>query len=331
MGKLNKEQLNYFEEFGFLPVNNVFNPDEVTDPIIGEYQGVLDNLAEELFEKGKISSKFEELPFGKRLTKIMQETHENHAGYFDFSLPFQGVKEDTPCWFGPAVFNALVNEQILDVVESIIGPEVYSNPVQHVRIKPPEREIPKNEHGQSILGATIWHQDHGVVTEDADETNMLTVWFPLLDAPLESGPLKVVPGSHKGELLTHCNDYKIPGVREIPEHLFDSDGAVPVPMERGGVVILHKRTVHGSLSNVSDNIRWSFDLRYNPTGQPTGREIFPGFIARSKENPEKEFRDADKWKDTWMKTRNIMATLNQEGGNVDVPFGRWDGEFPECA
>ena len=87
MGKLNKEQLNYFEEFGFLPVNNVFNPDEVTDPIIGEYQGVLDNLAEELFEKGKISSKFEELPFGKKLTKIMQETHENHAGYFDFSLP----------------------------------------------------------------------------------------------------------------------------------------------------------------------------------------------------------------------------------------------------
>ena len=102
-------------------------------------------------------------------------------------------------------------------------------------------------------------------------------------------------------------------------------------MEKGGVVLLHKRTVHGSLSNVSDNIRWSFDLRYNPIGQHTGREIFPGFIARSKENPDKEFRDSKKWKDTWMETRKIMAKLNQEGGDVDVPFGRWDGEFPECA
>tara|TARA_B100001179_G_C18465518_1_gene349059 strand:- start:4 stop:786 length:783 start_codon:yes stop_codon:yes gene_type:complete len=260
----------------------------------------------------------------------MQETEDTNAQYFDFSLPFAGVTKDTPCWFGPAVFKALVNEQILDVVESVIGPEIYSNPVQHVRIKPPEREIPKNKNGQPIIGATIWHQDHGVVTENADETNMLTVWFPLLDAPVEAGPLKVAPGSHKGELLTHCNDYKIPGVREIPEHLFDADGAVPVPMERGGVVILHKRTVHGSLSNVSENIRWSFDLRYNPTGQPTGREIFPGFIARSKKDPDKEFRNAEKWKETWLKTKEIMTTLNQEGDS-DVSFGRWDGEFPECA
>ena len=330
MASLTQDQLSYFEEFGFLPVENVFNPEEVTDPVIEEYHTVMDSLAEELFKEGKISSKFQELPFGKRLTRIMQETEDTNAQYFDFSLPFAGVTKDTPCWFGPAVFKALVNEQILDVVESVIGPEIYSNPVQHVRIKPPEREIPKNKNGQPIIGATIWHQDHGVVTENADETNMLTVWFPLLDAPVEAGPLKIVPGSHKGELLTHCNDYKIPGVREIPEHLFDADGAVPVPMERGGVVILHKRTVHGSLSNVSENIRWSFDLRYNPTGQPTGREIFPGFIARSKKDPDKEFRNAEKWKETWLKTKEIMTTLNQEGDS-DVSFGRWDGEFPECA
>lgn len=330
MASLTQDQLSYFEEFGFLPVENVFNPEEVTDPVIEEYHTVLDSLAEELFKEDKISSKFQELPFGKRLTRIMQETEDTNAQYFDFSLPFAGVTKDTPCWFGPAVFKALVNEQILDVVESVIGPEIYSNPVQHVRIKPPEREIPKNKNGQPIIGATIWHQDHGVVTENADETNMLTVWFPLLDAPVEAGPLKVAPGSHKGELLTHCNDYKIPGVREIPEHLFDADGAVPVPMERGGVVILHKRTVHGSLSNVSENIRWSFDLRYNPTGQPTGREIFPGFIARSKKDPDKEFRNAEKWKETWLKTKEIMTTLNQEGDS-DVSFGRWDGEFPECA
>ena len=38
---------------------------------------------------------------------------------------------------------------------------------------------------------------------------------------------------------------------------------------------MHKHTIHGSLPNVSDEIRWSLDLRYNPTGQPTGRPEFP--------------------------------------------------------
>ena len=88
-------------------------------------------------------------------------------------------------------------------MESLIGPEIYSNPVQHVRIKPPEHILPKNQFGNPILGETIWHQDQGVVVPEADETNMLTVWFAFEDVDIEQGPLKVVPGSHKHGLLTH--------------------------------------------------------------------------------------------------------------------------------
>ena len=61
MTLLNKEQLNYFEEFGFLPLENVFDPVKVLDPIIQEYHGVLDNLIDDLYEEGRISSKFENL------------------------------------------------------------------------------------------------------------------------------------------------------------------------------------------------------------------------------------------------------------------------------
>ena len=332
MGLLNKDQLDYFDEFGFLPLSNVFDPDEVTDPVVEEYKSVLNSLAEKLFEEGKISSKFENLSFAKKLTKIMQETGESHAGFFDFSLPApSAVTMDYSGWFGPAVFNAFVNEQILDVVESIIGPEIYSNPVQHVRIKPPERFLPKTYNLQVSVGATAWHQDQGVVSDDADDTNMLTVWFPLLDAPLESGPLKVVPGSHKGGLLTHCGDFGIKGVMQIPTHLFDEDGAVPVPLNRGDIVILNKKTVHGSLSNVSENIRWSFDLRYNPIGQNTGREAFPGFVARSKKDPTSELRDPDVWKNMWEETKIKLSSVN-EGDPIDVNFRkRADGNQSDCA
>tara|TARA_B100001996_G_scaffold67513_1_gene49159 strand:- start:455 stop:1435 length:981 start_codon:yes stop_codon:yes gene_type:complete len=313
MPKLTEKQIDYFDEFGFLPLKNVFDPEKILDPIISEYHSVLDNLCSDLVKENRISSSYEKLNFGERITKVMQETGEVHAQYFDFSLPFQGVKKDTPMWFGEAIFKALVCEEILDIVESIIGSEIYSNPVQHVRIKPPERLLPKNEMGQPIIGATAYHQDAGVVNEKAQETEMLTVWFPIFDAPVEAGPLKVVPGSHKGELLRHCANYKNLGLTQIPEHLFDEGGAVPVPLDRGDLVILHKKTVHASLSNISDNIRWSFDLRYNPIGQDTGREVFPGFVARSRDDVSSEFRDANKWKDLWEDTRIKMSEINQDG------------------
>lgn len=65
-----------------------------------------------------------------------------------------------------------------------------------------------------------------------------------------------------------------------------------MPVQRGDVLFLTRWTVHSSLSNHSDEIHWSFDLRYHPIGQATGREAFPGFVARSRANPDSELHDA---------------------------------------
>ncbi len=133
----------------------MLDPETDLDPIIAEYDGVLDGLADELFASGDIESKYEDLPFGKRLSQIYVDSGKVHAQYFDFSLPQKGIQHDTPFWTGPAVFSALTSEKLLDVAESIVGPEIYSNPVQHVRIKPPEAIVPKDpETGRAMLGAT---------------------------------------------------------------------------------------------------------------------------------------------------------------------------------
>ena len=329
-----KQLTERFAEQGYVKVDGLLDPVSVLDPIIEEYHGVLHNLASELHEAGEISSKFEELPFDARLIKIYQETGRAHSQYFDFSLPFQGVTEDTPFWTGPAVFNAFINDRLLDVVEELIGPEIFSNPVQHVRIKPPEKFLPKNDLGMPVIGPTSWHQDHGVVTEAADETNLITAWFSLTDTPVEAGPLRVVPGSHVSGLLTHCLDYdgngpEFRGGRQIPRRLFDHDQAIPLPTKRGDVIFLNKELVHGSLSNVSDRIRWSFDLRFNPIGQNTGREVFPGFVARSRANPESQLRDPEEWRRMWLDCRSRMAKINRADTD-DVEFGRWKGGHPDC-
>jgi ectoine hydroxylase-related dioxygenase (phytanoyl-CoA dioxygenase family) len=336
MNSLTKPKIinEYFQENGYVLVEDVLDPKTVLDPIISEYEKVLDNLCKELYEKKEIKSLYSDLEFDERIIKVYNETGKNYAYYFDFHLPFKNVKPDTPFWCGPAVFNALINKNLLDIVEELIGGEITSNPVQHVRIKPPENRLPKDEDGFPLIGATIWHQDHGVVTEDADETDMITVWFSLTDTPVEAGPLKVVPGSHKGDLLTHCLDYEGNGEefkksRQIPTKLFSHEEGIPLPMKRGSAIFMHKRTVHSSLPNISNRMRWSFDLRYNPTGQNTGRSMFPGFVARSRNYPESELRDLIVWNNMWLECREKMSKINQDDSD-DVKFSRWADGHPDC-
>jgi ectoine hydroxylase-related dioxygenase (phytanoyl-CoA dioxygenase family) len=326
MTHLSAAQMAQFEEEGYLLVEGLLDPAEDLDPIIEEYKGVLENLAQDLYVRGEISSTYDDLPFGKRLTQIYAESGKVHAQYFDFSLPQGNVQPDTPMWVGPAVFRALTNPRLLDAVESLIGPEIYSNPVQHVRIKPPEALTPTNDAGVPQLGATPWHQDNGVVLPEADETSMLTVWFSLLDAPEESGCLQVIPRSHREGILTHCPSGKKGFGLSIPEEMLAVEETVPLPTRRGDVLLFHRRTCHSSLPNVSDDIRWSFDLRYNPIGQNTGRGAFPGFVARSRANPESELHDPEVWAQLWYEARQHLAETA-----YNKPFNRWDGTEPVCA
>lgn len=323
MGSLSDDQLARFHEDGFVLVEDLLDPANDIDPIIREYEGVLDSLAQELYEQGRISSLHTDLPFGPRITRIYGESGQVNAQYFDFSLPQGGVKENTPFWAGPAVFRALTNPRLLDAVESFIGPEIYSNPVQHVRIKPPEHLTPINpDTGRIQLGITPWHQDNGVVLPEADDTDMLTVWYPLTEASVAHGCLEVVPGSHRQGLLHHC-----PGNwgLEVPDRFFHRDRAIPMPMKPGDVLFMHKLTCHSALPNKSNEIRWSFDLRYNPVGQATGRGAFPGFVVRSKAHPETELHDPEVWTQMWRDARYRLAHAE------DKPFNRWSKEDAVCA
>ena len=129
MAYLTCDQIAQFEREGYLVVENLLNPERDLDPIIAEYEGVLDRLANDLYAGGQIAATYDDLPFADRLTRIYAESGKVHAQYFGFSLPQDGIKPDTPFWTGPAVFKTLRHEGILDAVESLIGPEIYSNPV----------------------------------------------------------------------------------------------------------------------------------------------------------------------------------------------------------
>ncbi|MQG19379.1 MAG: phytanoyl-CoA dioxygenase family protein [SAR202 cluster bacterium] len=330
---LSTEQLKKLDHDGYLIVKDALDPKKTVDRVFNEYEFVLNKLCYELFANGEISSTYDDLNFDQRVIAVYNETNRSHVQYFDFSLPLEEIDEDTPMWHGPEVFKLLTNSDLLDIVESVIGPEIHSNPVQHIRIKVPNqsfdvnstKEQPKKA-GFNTSGATVWHQDQGVGTEDLDDTNMLTVWIPLRKTTEEMGCLKVIPRSHReDQLFEFCTADTNHGAG-IPERFFASDQMIPLPVDKGDVIVFNKKLVHGSLENESDQVRVSFDIRYNPIGEATGRKWFPGFNARSKNDPDSVLTDPVKWAESWVQAKNKLVSE----GTPDF-YGRWSSDNPACA
>ena len=322
MRVLTSAQHERFREEGYLVVERVLDPDRDIAPVLAEYGEVLDRIAASLQAEGILRSTYRDLPFRDRLIRICIESGRNFPQEFDISLPQTGIKPDTPIHVGPAAFRLLNTPRLLDLVEDLIGPEIYSNPVQHIRMKLPKRAVATS--GYSGLVSQIpWHQDNGVILPEADAASILTVWMPLTEATVENGCLQVIPRSHRGDLVAHCPTDK--GVA-IPEKLIPTAQALPLPMQPGSVLLMTSRTMHSSLDNVTENeVRISFDLRYQPIGEPTGRPAFPGFVARSAAHPESVLRDPAAWARLWHDARARLAA--QE----NPQFNRWQAGVGVCA
>lgn len=330
MSGLNASQLADFERDGFLVVEDVLSPADLAD-IEAEYAEIMERATAYLVAAGKLRP-LSTTTFSERYIEALEQLDDMYDLYehLDISLPMLDSLEPTATMnAGPAVFRLLTNERLLDVAESVIGPEIYSNPVQHARIKPPRRRLPQAATDANVRG-TMWHQDAAVVEPEADDTDMLTVWLAVTEATVANGCLIAVPGSHRpGENTLHCPGRVFQAEIFIPDSIIDHDNVVPLEVDPGGMVLLHRLTEHGSLENDTDTIRWSFDLRYQPIGQPTGRNVFPGFVARSRTHPESVLTDPDEWAQLWWDARDRIAA-----GEVEMAFGRrWNHNtsHPVCA
>ena len=318
---LSREQIDSFERDGYLAVDRLLDYEQDIAPVIEEYEALLDELCRRWVAEGSLNETFARLPFEKRLVEVYRAGC-NYEQAFDIALPNGGVEADTPIHLGPAVFDLLRSPRMLAAVEALIGSEIYSNPIQHTRIKPPMSIVDADDHDHALLGRTHWHQDTGVCLPEADDTRMLTCWVAVSKATVENGCLQVLPGSHRQGIKLHCSTHNQLG---IPDALVEQERARPVPLEPGGVLFFHPLCKHASLDNKSDAFRWSFDLRYNPIGQPTGRPHFPGFVAQSRLDPASELRDAGEWARLWHEARDRLAEVDT------VRSHRWDSLDPLCA
>jgi len=306
---LTQDQIARFHRDGYLVVEDVLTGK--LDAVRAEYSALLDQLCAGW---GITGDSFEE--------KLITAYRAGHDWFqpLDISLPGDRIAAATPFHMGPAVFDLMTAPALLDLVECLIGPEITSNPIQHVRIKPPATDLHADEI-RAHIAATDWHQDRAVGLQEADQTDMVTAWIAVTDASVENGCLQVQPFHGAPEMLPHCPKRQT----AIADAFLREDGAVPLPVKAGGVVLLHPLVPHSSLDNITQGIRWSFDLRFNITGQPTGRAHFPDFVARSKAAPETELHDWRRYKTMWEEARA------QGAAQPHIDIHRWQSDAPYCA
>lgn len=322
MNGLSEAQLEQFRRDGFLQVPGVLTDHDLA-PITAEYDQLLDDQLDRLVVRGVLEAR----PVGSFTQRYLagQRVDPGFHRYFNISLPLingRVVPDGYEVHNGKAVFDLLRHPGILDVVESVIGPEILSNPVQQMRIKPPVAGIDGDVALHSNVGSTTWHQDIVALLPEADDTPIVTVWVALSDADETNGCLVSIPGSHRLGPQIHCANPELASEPNVPAAALAGRTQQPLPMARGGIILFDKLNMHCSLPNRSSAIRWSMDLRYSPIGHPTGRPAFPGFVARSRSRPESELRDWRSWQESWRQARERI--LHGDHGDRVFEDTRWN-------
>ena len=148
-----------------------------------------------------------------------------------------------------AFFHSAFDENTINIVEAILGPnvEIFGN--GQCLYKEPVGGHPKHLHQDS---AYFEHRYQGPVG---------TLNY-VVDTDLVNGALHVVPGSHRLGQLKHIDTFSHLGLEEDE---WPWESALPVTGKAGDSIFFNVKTVHGSKQNMSDKPRPVFINRYRRT------------------------------------------------------------------
>lgn len=154
----------------------------------------------------------------------------------------------SPIEVSDAYLNVMRDNRALDAVADLIGPNVEFN----------NAKINAKHPGSATH--VKFHQDF--MFQPHSNEDLIAVLFFLDDVTLENGPLRVVPGSHRGPLFDHWHDGTFTGA--VAPDIADrySADALPIHGPAGAACLMHTRLLHGSEANRSSGPRTLFISEY---------------------------------------------------------------------
>ena len=162
----------------------------------------------------------------------------------------------------PDFLNLVESREIMDFCEGFFDAPVITYDYKWLRVVEPG-------------GFTGAHYD--VVYMGRGTHQLVTCWTPIGDVPLDMGPLVILVGSHRFDVLKETY-----GKMDVDrDHVTDSFSNDPIELadryggqwqtssfEMGDVLIFGMFTMHGSLDNTSHRFRLSTDTRYQRADEP---------------------------------------------------------------
>ncbi len=173
----------------------------------------------------------------------------------DLPLPLNSYKRVNAHCVMPLAARLAQSPQILDAVESILGPDLMIWSAEFF-IKEPQTRHRVGMH-QDL---TYW----GL----GETSNQVTAWIALSPATKASGCMEFVAASHKNPILPHHDTFSDANLlsrgQEVAVDVAEKDKTV-IALEPGQMSLHHGLTIHGSGLNTSDDRRIGFAIRYlNP-------------------------------------------------------------------
>src|SRR4051794_20821790 len=141
----------------------------------------------------------------------------------------------------PGFDEVLQQPKIKAILQALLGPTVR---LQTTKL---------NTKAPGGGAAVEWHQDWAFYPHTNDD--LLAIGLILADVDEANGPLMVIPGSHKGPVLSHAVNGVFAGAINPADPLFEREKAVTLTGRAGSMTVHHVRLLHGSAPNMSDRAR----------------------------------------------------------------------------
>jgi hypothetical protein len=152
----------------------------------------------------------------------------------------------------PALADIVTDDRILDQVEGILGPDILCWG-SSLFIKEPG--------GPETVA---WHQDS--YYWDMTPDDVCVVWLALIASTEANGAMRVLPGSHRGEAVTHraSPEGSTNMLFTYEEAAVDVDEAATraCVLAPGELSIHHMGILHGSGANLSGDRRMGYSITY---------------------------------------------------------------------
>jgi len=198
---------------------------------------------------------------------------------------------DVPHFQHPELFEWLFADEVLDIVEPILGPDIalFSS---HFICKP-------RGNGQRVP----WHEDSHYWKTMIAPMEVVTVWLAIDPSTKVNGCMNVIPRTHNTGKQGFSDYYDLkPGEAvfndEIQAAQRDPSKAIAIELEANQCSLHDGRIIHGSAPNTSSIRRCGYTMRYISTKVRENRAQIANFhhlyLARGKDHAGNFYGDSTK-------------------------------------